>query len=279
MMKLNAAKGILALGMSACLLTACGSTPASQSNVSKTSGMEGNTGAQTSEVEKGTGNEKGAGQLMWQDKEGKWQFDISQFDASKFSGKLYIDDKEIALPMTVNSLLEQEIYVHESVSGTLEDTLSEMQEKEMESGDCQNKGWVWHNVNGSMKSIEGIHQCTIWNPLQENVPIKECAVGTMMFTPDHEGVPIMGFEEPEESPYRLSLEEVVNMLGVPCYYNNGSDGSMYYYYGDYSLYFSYNSSGSIITCTYLTTAYAEGPLWLDPEGWAEYKEVYDRINP
>ncbi|MCM1325752.1 MAG: hypothetical protein NC094_05300 [Bacteroidales bacterium] len=268
MKKVDALKGIFVLGMSVCLLSACSSTPAGQSNNSKVS--------QTSEGEKAGEQENGTGELMWQDKEGNWQFDTSKFDASKFSGKLYIDGKEISLPMTVDSLLEQEIYVHRATDETLESTLTEMQEREIKSGDFENSGWVWHNEDGTIESISGIKQRTIWNPLQENIPIKECAVGTMMFKPDKDGVPIMGFEVPEVSPYRLSLEEVVDMLGVPCY-STGS--TIYYYYGDYSLSFYCHSSGEISSCTYITTAYGESPLYKNGGGWAEYKAVYDKLNP
>lgn len=273
MKKLNALKGILVLGMSVCLLSACGSTPASQSNNSKAS--------QTSGGEKAGEQENGTGELMWQDKEGNWQFDTSKFDASKFSGKLYMDGKEISLPMTVDSLLEQEIYVHRATDETLESTLTEMQEREIKSGDFENNGWVWHNEDGIIKSIHGIDQRTIWNPLQEDVPIKECAVGTMMFEPDKDGVPIMGFEVPERSPYRLSLEEVVDMLGVPCYYTGSfvSGAIIYYYYGDYSLEFSCSSGGVVSSCAYIATEYAESPLYKDGGGWADYKAVYDKLNP
>lgn len=279
MKKLNAAK-VFILCMSLCLLTACGNASAGQKNDggNEAAGMEGTGGNQTSGGANGSAD-AAAGQLAWQDKKGIWQFDTSQFDASKFSGMLHIDGKEISLPMTVSSLLEQGIYVYEAVDGTLESSLSDMQKKTFEFESYDNGGWVYHDEGGTMESLKGIHQITVWNPLQETVTMEKCAVGTMMFEPKKDGVCIMGFKEPEESPYRLSLEEVVEFLGAPCYYfSNNSGGHLHYYYGDYSLEFGFGSGGTISYCTYITTAYGESPLYKATENWEKYKAVYEQLK-
>lgn len=227
------------------------------------------------------------------EKDGEWWFDTTQFDASKFDGRLWLDGVEVTLPMTVSSLQEVGIYCDKGLHGDLESAKEEYETGFLNQDDEQSEQYIWREADGDLVKIEVVDQITMYNLDKEAEPdckpIKDSKIGTLGLSGSStrdaklllESLGLEGVETDAGNHY-LDVESLIEAYGPPCFYVNGSISSyLYYYYGDYSLEFAV-MDGDVYSLYYIGTEYLEAdelhivPSRSDTEN--AYIEAYSKLK-
>lgn len=224
---------------------------------------EGSAETENASVEQNTSSE-----LFREDENGEWWFDTSQFDASKFDGKLYLDEIEVTLPVTVSDLYEYGIFCDGWTDMTIEAAEQKYETETLNNGDTENGSDLFKSVDGVLKPVENVNQITLYNLNSDgdeyaDRSLKESKIGTLMMhgasANEAErmlaGLNLEGREN-DAGQYYLDVELLIEAYGPPCYYVNGSDCFLYYYYGDYSMKYM-EQGGRIILASYIGTEYFE----------------------
>lgn len=249
--------------------------------------------AGSAEIENASMEQNASSELFREDENGEWWFDTSQFDASKFDGKLYPDGLEVTLPLTVSDLHEAGIYCEGSINMTIEDAEQKYETLALSDGDEQSELFIYKAEDGVLKSVESVSQITMYNlnddEEDDNRLLKNSKVGTLNLHGGSaneaeymlEALNLEGRENDAGQHY-LDVESLIEAYGPPCFYKNGSLSSfLYYYYGDYSMKYM-EQGGRIIMASYIGTEYLEAeemhivPSWSDTE--LEYMEAYSKLK-
>lgn len=257
------------------------------------SGTEARATEDGGETENASDKQSAASELFREDENGEWWFDTSQFDASKFDGKLYPDGLEVTLPLTVSNLHEAGIHCEGSINMTIEDAEQKYETLALSDGDEQSELFIYKAEDGVLKSVESVSQITMYNlnddEEDDNRLLKNSKVGTLNLHGGSakeaeymlEALNLEGRENDAGQHY-LYVESLIEAYGPPCFYKNGSLSSfLYYYYGDYSMEYM-EQGGRIIMASYIGTEYLEAeemhivPSWSDTE--LEYMEAYSKLK-
>lgn len=254
-------------------------------------------GAQTQKPsvssEKGSTEDQTASELFGK-KGDEWWFDTTQFDPSKFDGKLMLDGIEVTLPMTVSSLQSVGIYCDGGLHyGDLESAKEQYETGFLNDDDEQSEQRIWREEDGGLVKIEVVKQLTMYNLDQEAErdckPIKDSKIGTLGLSGSSTNeakllLESLGLEgvETDAGNYYLDVESLIEAYGPPCFYVNGSLSSyLYYYYGDYSLEFAVMDE-QVCDLYYIGTEYLEAdelhivPSRSDTEN--AYIEAYSKLK-
>lgn len=254
------------------------------------------TGAQTQEPAASSEKANAEGETtseFYGEKDGEWWFDTTQFDASKFDGKIILDGIEVTLPMTVSSLYEVGIYCDNGLHWDLASAKEEYETGFLNDDDDQSGQYIWREEEGELVRIEVVKQLTMYNLDQEAEldckPIKDSKIGTLGLsgssTYDAELLlESLGLEGVETAAgnHCLDVESLMEAYGPPCFYVSGSLSSyLYYYYGDYSLKFGVMGE-QVYDFYYIGTEYLEAdelhvvPSRSDTEN--AYIEAYSKLK-
>lgn len=251
--------------------------------------------AEGAEAESALAGQSASSELFREEKDGKWWFDTSRFDPSKYDGKLYLDGIEITLPLTVQDLYEDGIYCDTSVDKTVEGAQQEYETGVLENDDEQSEQYIYREVDGALKSLESVSQITIYNLNEDEESgsklIKNSKVGTLGLRGSStneaqrllDSLKLEGIKTDAGNHY-LDVESLMEAYGPPCFYVNASgtlNSYLYYYYGDYSLEFAVMGE-QVYSLYYIGTEYLEAdelhtvPARSDTE--TAYMEAYSKLK-
>lgn len=260
---------LLAVAFTACGNSDPGTNPAA-------SVAEQKVEEQKAEEQKTAENDTAAaddGEILYgQNDDGTWFFDTTKFDPEKFSQKVYFGGIEVQLPLgTVSDLAEQGVYPglfatgYGSPEGKTQEEAMEIYTAGTVSGTySENGSYICILEDGILQDLHEFSQVSVYNPDESSESkrsYKDCIVATFMPGGSNQS------QRPEEFAKTLgytgtmgTLEEVIENLGVPYYYQNASLGGaiLYYNYGTYSIKIGFigsNGSMAVSSVTYLNHDY------------------------